>query len=336
MVESPTTVPSIKSFPVLPAHAFRVIGGANEGDYLSVSDDMMLDDVYVLPTETSPISLSLCLMAERITVAQDSELGTTGARVHIDCAIMLMADGVNVTEALVFAEVDDSDHLTQVYLLPLAPLRPKCHYRLVGITRDGLDKKLAHLSCVSLTRGTRISLSTGRQVAVEDLSVGDLILTRDDGAQPLRWIGQMTQRASGAFAPIRIAAGALNNLDDLVVSPDHRLFIYQRSDRIGAGRPELLIRARHLENGSTVTVETGGFVDYFQLLFDTHQIVFAEGIATESMQVDGTTVSLLDGSLYDEFSRQPLGAREIDGLDVQRALLDRPDVVSLLRHATKG
>ena len=35
----------------------------------------------------------------------------------------------------------------------------------------------------------------------------------------------------------------------------------------------------------------GGFVDYFQLLFDEHQIIYAEGIAAESLLIDPRTLA---------------------------------------------
>ena len=154
---------------------------------------------------------------------------------------------------------------------------------------DLAQQRFAQAACVSFTQGTRITLATGAQKPVQDLVVGDRILTRDAGAQPLRWIGHSTQRAIGDFAPVLIRAGALNNAEDLRVSPDHRLFVYQRTDRIGAGRAELRVRARHLINNDSVVQDVGGFVDYFQLLFDTHQIVYAEGIAAETLRLDRRT-----------------------------------------------
>ena len=93
----------------------------------------------------------------------------------------------------------------------------------------------------------------------------------------------------GEFALIGITKGALQNENDLLVSPDHRLFVYQREDKLGAGRSEVLLKVRHLVNGSTVYQRDGGFVDYFQLLFDDHQIIYAEGIAAESLLIDPRT-----------------------------------------------
>jgi hypothetical protein len=49
----------------------------------------------------------------------------------------------------------------------------------------------------------------------------------------------------GEFAPIVITKGALHNENDLPVSPDHRLFVCQREDKLGAGRSEVLVKVRH-------------------------------------------------------------------------------------------
>ncbi|MEO0380834.1 MAG: Hint domain-containing protein, partial [Pseudomonadota bacterium] len=113
---------------------------------------------------------------------------------------------------------------------------------------------------------------------------------------------------------------------------DHRLFIYQRKDRLGAGRSELLVKARHLVNGDSVTVQDGGFVDYFELLFDSHQIIYAEGIAAESMLIDTRTKS----AVPDEVTALLSGHTKtgLSGLDVTETLLDRPDAAELLRRAS--
>ncbi len=328
-------IPS-KTVPVYLSENFRVSYGANEGDGLSFAADLTLDDVYALDTVAQPTRLSLARQDGRHVIAGDSATGVAGAKVHLDCTVTLMGYGTTVTEVLVLVEVDGQGHARQVYLLPLAPLEPKVEYRLVGIDTRTVDRKLAQVACVSFTSGTQITLGTGRQCKIEDLRPGDKVLTRDDGIQPVRWIGQSTQRAVGAFAPIRITAGTLNNLNDLLVSPDHRLFIYQRQDRLGVGRAELLIKASYLVNGTSVTVQEGGFVDYYQLLFDTHEIIYAEGIAAESMLVDDTTAPLLDEALLNSLSLEPSMHRELNAHDVQKALLKRPDTVDILRKASKG
>lgn len=140
----------------------------------------------------------------------------------------------------------------------------------------------------------------------------------------------------GEFAPICIKAGTLNNDNDLIVSPDHRLFIYQRSDELGAGRAELLVKVRYLLNDDTVFTKAGGYVDYFQLLFDSHQIIYAEGIAAESMLIDKRTKPVLPAHIAKEMGDVIPGHsdRPHAGLDVQEGLLNRPDAAAILRRAS--
>ena len=328
----PPTSPA-QSLPVYRAGALHVSDGANLGDTLGCGDDLMLDDVYTLATDAATERLALHMSdAALMTVAEGSPLGMPGAAIHLDCAITLMPpDGV-VTDAIVLVEVDAEGHVEAVYLLPFAALLPKTPYALVGIDAAGARAKFAHLACARFTRGTHITMASGVQTPIEELKVGDRVLTRNDGVQAVRWIGQSTVRAVGDFAPIRIRAGTLNNAHDLVVSPDHRLFIYQRSDQLGAGRSELLVKARHLVNGDSVTVQDGGFVDYFELLFDTHQIIYAEGIAAESMLIDTRTKPVVPDEVRAVIA--PHTTTGLHGLDVTEALLDRPDAAEILRRAS--
>lgn len=330
--------PTSQSVSVFRANDFEVVSGANEGDGLSFAADLIMDDTYGLRAGAVPGRLALLQRdAQHMSIAADSDIGTPGAEVHLDCAITLMAQHTPVTEIIILVQVDAAGHAEQVFALPLAPLEARIEYQLVGIDRAQAAEKLAQVACVSFTRGTHITMGSGRQRPIEALRAGDPVLTRDDGVQRIRWIGQSTQRAVGAFAPIRIAAGTLNNARDLIVSPDHRLFIYQRTDRLGAGRSELLVKAHHLVNGHSVTVQQGGFVDYFQLLFDSHQIIYAEGIAAESMLVDGRTAPLVPPMLpgAGETTERDLHHNQLKGLDVQKGLLDRPDAVELLKRASQ-
>ncbi len=326
-----------QSIPVFSAGDFTVVSGANEGDGLSFADDLVLDDIYALSIHATQQRLAVCRSQDAsYRIAEQSEAGTPGAALHLDCALSVTAFGGPVIEVLVLVETDEIGRAYSIYMLPLAPLEPKTEYRLVGIDTETVEKKFAQVACVSFTRGTHITLATGRQRPIEDLRPGDKVLTRDEGVQSIRWIGSSTQRAYGAFAPIRIAAGTLNNNHDLVVSPDHRLFIYQRTDTLGMGRSELLVKARHLVNGTTITVQHGGFIDYFQLLFDSHQIIYAEGIAAESMLVDDRTAPLVDAETLRHIIPDRRTHREMTGFEVHEALLQRPDAVDLLRRASKG
>jgi len=327
----------IQSVLAYPASNFSVQTGANVGDTLGVCDDMMLDDTYQLDKGTTPQRLALVAQqGGELWIAEDTDLGNPGAQLHPDCTLNLMSPDGGITEALVLVEVDSDGMIAAIFLLPLAPMITQTDYVLVRSQRNDARKKLAQIASVSFSRGTYITLASGAQVPIEQLQPGDRVLTRDDGPQSVRWIGQTTHRAMGGMAPILIRAGALNNENDLLVSPDHRLFIYQRSDEIGAGVSELLVKARHLVNGDTVVVQDGGFVEYFQILFDRHHIIYAEGIAAESLLIDPVTKPALPPELQEKLSDQSAshGRRDDHGLDVQKTLLDRPDAIAALKRAS--
>ncbi len=319
-----------QSLPVLPGAALRVHAGANLGDPISFAGDLALDDVYRLTEDAPPARLTLRGSGAGFTIARSSAVGVPGAQVALDSVLTFMSPDGATTDALLFVELDAEGCVADSHVMPLAPLVPGLEYALVTIDTETQARRLAHVACVSFTRGTHITLASGAQMPVEELRVGMRILTRDSGAQVLRWIGQSTQRAAGPFAPICIQAGTLNNSHDLVVSPDYRLFIYQRQDRLGAGRPEVLVKARHLVNGDTITRRAGGYVDYFQLLFDAHHIIYAEGIAAESFLIDPRTAPALP-----EDAPRAAHSTDYDALDLQDGLAGRPDLAEVLRRASR-
>ncbi|WP_424942947.1 Hint domain-containing protein [Aliiroseovarius crassostreae] len=134
---------------------------------------------------------------------------------------------------------------------------------------------------ICFTRGTRIETPYGPR-RVQDLRPGDMVITRDNGAQPLRWVGSKSVVGRGDMAPIRFAKGAFGNDRALLVSPQHRMVHQSVDTRLLFDQSEVMIPAKHLINGHTVTREDRNEVTYFHLLFDQHEVVFAEGAPTES------------------------------------------------------
>lgn len=322
---------------VYPADAFCVVAGANLGDGLSGAEDLVLDDLYRLRDDAHRRRLALEPLGDTtFRVARGSDAGKPGNLVHLDCAITLMSPDGQSVEALILVEVDDDWLIEGVHVLPLARIEPKTDYALVGCDKAAARRRFAQVACVSFTAGTHIAMATGKQVPIEDIRAGDRVLTRDAGPQEVRWIGHSTVRAVGEFAPVVIERGVLNNNRDLVVSPEHRLFVYQRRDALGAGSPEILVKARHLVNGGSVYVREGGFVDYYQILFDHHHIIYAEGIAAESMLVDPRTRPVLPEELLTRVGTLLSDKGGNHGVEVQEALLNRPDAIDLLRRASTG
>lgn len=191
--------------------------------------------------------------------------------------------------------------------------------------------RFADIASVSFLAGTHLTLANGKQVRVEHLSVSDTLLTLDHSAQPIRWIGVQTRRATGAAAPMRLTEGTLNTSRDLRLSPQHRLFMWQRHEELGAGRAEVMVKAELLVNGDTVLREEGGHIDFYQIVFDGHEIIYAEGIAVESLLVTGQTQSRLPEGLT--LATSPDAAASAAVLEVS----DRQaDMVGRLSRASKG
>lgn len=143
---------------------------------------------------------------------------------------------------------------------------------------------------VCFMQGTRIETPKG-SLPVEMLKEGDLVLTLDHGARPVRWIGSRTVPqhrlcANDRIRPIRIRAGALGAgvpQSDLAVSPQHRLLLRSRVAEKMFGEAEVLVAARQLlQIGGIEVAEDLNEVCYYHILLDRHEILFANGAEAES------------------------------------------------------
>ncbi|MHA6264770.1 Hint domain-containing protein [Arenibacterium sp. CAU 1754] len=152
---------------------------------------------------------------------------------------------------------------------------------------------------ICFARGTFIETEQGPR-AIETLRAGDLIVTRDHGLQPLRWTGSRTVAATGDFAPIRLRKDALDNKRDLIVSPQHRMLITGWRAEILFGETEVLAAAKHLVNDRDISCQEGGMVEYFHLMFDRHEVIFAEDAPTESFHPTEESLEALDEPARDE------------------------------------
>lgn len=137
---------------------------------------------------------------------------------------------------------------------------------------------------ICFTPGTQILTETGYR-PVESLRAGDCLVTRDEGLQPLRWIGARRALAAGRAAPIRIAPQVLGGARPLLVSPQHRMLLEGYSAQLMFGAEEVFASARHMLGTPGVTRIEGGEVTYIHLALDRHQVIYAEGLATESFFV---------------------------------------------------
>ncbi|WP_171070164.1 Hint domain-containing protein [Methylobacterium terricola] len=135
--------------------------------------------------------------------------------------------------------------------------------------------------------------TAGGEVPVEQLSVGDLVVTASGAQVPIRWIGHRRvacdrHRDPHAVWPVRILAGAFGDglpLRDLWLSPDHAVCLDDAA----------LIPVKHLVNGATVAQVPQNAVTYWHVELASHDILLAEGLPAESFLDTGIRAGFENG-----------------------------------------
>ncbi|MGK7652144.1 Hint domain-containing protein [Roseovarius sp. B08] len=153
---------------------------------------------------------------------------------------------------------------------------------------------------ICFTPGTMILTSHGDR-PVETLQVGDMVVTRDQGLRPIRWVGARTVRGHGRFAPIRVGANALDpTRKGLLVSPQHRILYTGYRAELLFGESEVLVPAKHLVDGRDVLRQPCDEVTYIHLMFDHHEVIYAEGFATESFHAGDVGLDAIEEAAREE------------------------------------
>lgn len=141
------------------------------------------------------------------------------------------------------------------------------------------------------TVGTLISTPQGPR-AIEALKPGDAVLTQDNAAQTIRWIGSRSltlveQMLKPKLRPVLIQRGALGQglpERDLCVSPQHRMLVRSPIVQRMFAAEEILVAAHKLIGIPGISVAPlAPSVAYWHILFDRHEIIFAEGAPSESL-----------------------------------------------------
>jgi hypothetical protein len=140
-------------------------------------------------------------------------------------------------------------------------------------------------------RGTLILTAHG-EVSVENLANGASVMTTN-GALPVKWVGRQTFRRNSSASwhpsvvPIRVSRFAIDDQTpqrDLYLSQEHCLFI-----------DGVLIPVKHLVNGRSIVFDDDAkmseTIEYFSVELDTHEVIFAEGVAAETFENTGGQIA---------------------------------------------
>lgn len=187
--------------------------------------------------------------------------------------------------------------------------------------------------------GTKIATKRG-EVPVEDLTPGDMVVTRDGGFSPIRWIGSFRADARGANfennAPICIPRNAMGRgvpARDLHISPNHRVWMNEPSYEMFFNEREVLIPAKHLVGWKGIKqVRYVPEPEYFHILLDKHQIIMSDGMLTESFHPADATFDQFDHETRDEMLRMfPELINLVSTGDTARRCLKRYEVPLALK-----
>ncbi len=183
---------------------------------------------------------------------------------------------------------------------------------------DGSDGQGDDSGLICFTSGARIITPNGER-PVEDLQAGDKVLTRDNGLREIRWIGRRDLCSAQLvrtpeFQPILIRKGALGDNvpeHDMLVSPNHRMLLRHALAEVFFGEREVLAAAKNLTDVNGVDRAVVGNASYIHLMFDTHEVILANGAWSESFQPGDYSLNAVGQatrheilSLFPEFATQ--------------------------------
>ena len=163
----------------------------------------------------------------------------------------------------------------------------------VVLANDGVGGTLIETCFLA---GTHILTDQG-EVSIEQLVAGDMVATVLDGTivyKPIKWVGgrrldRTTVKRSESY-PVRILTSAFSDMTphcDLLVTPEHCIFV-----------DGCLIPARMLVNGCSIVEDRSiDAYSFHHIEFETHVLVLAEGLITESYLDTGNRGSFSDPAI---------------------------------------
>ena len=185
------------------------------------------------------------------------------------------------------------------------------------VMRTAIDRSPAAIGArvtggmICFTPDTCLATQVGPR-RIQTLQQGDRVLTRDNGPQEVLWVGY--RRMTGArlhvmphLRPIRFRAGAMGRGRpdmDLLVSPQHRMLVTGAAAQALFNTPEVLVAAENLVNDHSITVDhTVREVIYIHVLLGQHNVIWANGLETESFHPSNAALDTIEAGQRDTLFR---------------------------------
>ncbi len=184
---------------------------------------------------------------------------------------------------------------------------------------------------VCFCAGTVILTPSG-YCKIEDLALGDSVVTARGEVKPILWIGRTDvsveeMQNDPSRRPVRIKANAISPavpFADIYLSAQHRIVIEDPMAALLFSDYRVMVRATHLVGSTAEAVMPQSPVSYFHMLLDEHDMVIANGLETESFQPSLRNHLGLPSSMKNSFiAHVPQ--------DHLHRLFQRPDAMSTLR-----
>lgn len=289
---------------------FEVNGDPLTANRLRVGQEgtaVVTDDDAFLSPDTTDGGVQFTIDGENFYTSAFPNYSATGSAVEVYRANVPGKGWVEFAYLTAAGDGEDDD-VNRIVVLS-GDLQPGDRMVAINLTEGDLDIPYADIpSFICFTPGALITTPRG-QVRVEDLQVGDLVITADNGLQAIRWIG--SRRMTGArlqaypdLRPIRIRRDAFGPgmpERDMWVSPQHRMLVRAERTQLDFGETEVLAPAKGLLDDHRVTIDYGlKETTYIHILFDRHEIIWANGTPTESFHPGHHAMDTIEQAARDE------------------------------------
>ena len=203
-----------------------------------------------------------------------------GTAVQKDVTFIQLEDGA------IFTNVDNADFANlQIKGIKLLSYISGSYYGTTG------KRSLSSVQLLCFSADAKIRTPEGA-VRAGDLQVGNMVVTRDHGAQPIRWItrrevSRAEMRDDPNLTPIRIAPNTFGPglpSEPLLLSPQHRVLVRSAISQRMFGEPEALIAIKHMQGYPGIGGAEGlSSVVYIHFALGRHEVIFANELQTETL-----------------------------------------------------